>query len=278
MRRQRRSHSKVGDSHTVHASPHGAARESERSIALAAVGSAAAAATFLVCALLLLLVWPAPSQAREQGFLAAAKAQAKATVAALRALTLPEFVAQVVARLKSEGVPAHTVDGGTTIVLGARQAQFASARSEPLEASRRDLESFSRALAWGLNCYVKPGRALRTDACGRPLKEEAACEQGYAPFSFEGVEFAGHADAVPFRAPSPTRNNETLALARAEEAKSLVASCLAESGESDSSAKSDVAEKSAEISLRARGSGAKEPLVEPATEGANRRVELRFVP
>lgn len=230
---------------------------------LAASLSTALASLFVLCALLVMFAWPAAPAARDKGFLAAARAQAKESVAQLRTLTLPEFVARVAERLRNEGVPVTVEGAGTILVLddaAAPEAHFARSEPMPLPQSRSRLETFARALSWGLNCYVEPVDARGAGRCGDA--PTVACEQGYAPLRFAGVEFEGHADALPFRPNPRGEDNESLAAARGSAAKDVVEGCLPDGV----------------VVLTSRGTGARAPRVDPASDGRNRRVEIRFLP
>ena len=228
----------------------------QHALPLVASVQAALSALFLLCCLLVLVAWPPAREVKEKGLLAAARDQVKMTAEQLKTLTLPEFVAKVAGRLRDEGVAVTLEEGGTRLVFNDASAHFDRGSAALRDDTRKKFEAFSRALAWGMTCHVKPVLT----SCG--TQTLLACEKGYAPFSFPGIAFVGHADAVPFRANPEGRTNETLSLERGLTAKDAVESCLQE----------------AEVDFLSEGLGATVPLVKPGVDARNRRVEVRFLP
>ncbi|MCA2962017.1 MAG: hypothetical protein IOD12_17335 [Silvanigrellales bacterium] len=229
---------------------------SQHALPLVASVQAGLLALFLLCCLLVLVAWPPAREVKEKGLLAAAREQVKMTAEQLKTLTLPEFVAKVASRLRQEGVAVTLDEGGTRLVFNSADAHFDRGSAELREDTRKKFEAFSRALAWGMSCHVKPV----STSCG--TQTLLACEKGYAPFSFRGLALVGHADAVPFRANPEGRSNETLSVERGLAAKDVVESCL----------------QDAEVEFLPQGLGATLPRVSPGVDARNRRVEVRFLP
>lgn len=227
-----------------------------RALPLTASLQASLAALFMLCCLLVLVVWPPAREAEEKGFLAAIRDQVKTTALELRTLSLPEFVEKVASRLRDDGVPVSVEEGGTRLVFEDVGPHFDRGSAAFRADAKQKFEAFSRALAWGMNCYVRPV----STSCG--TQSLVACEKGYSPFAFRGIALVGHADAVPFRPNAQGRTNETLSSERGLAAKSLVEPCLG----------------GANLEFLIEGLGASMPMVSPGEDARNRRVEVRFVP